>query len=161
MLSCDIAITRPFGRKVDRKWLRRVAQEVCTAEGVDYPAALSVAITDDETVRQLNRHWRGIDRTTDVLSFSFQEGNASFHPPPDGITQLGEIVISLPQAQRQAERMGHPLKSEITILLIHGMLHLLGYDHRKPAERKKMRAREGSIRAQLMEGNTDEERTDH
>lgn len=154
MLSCDVTVMKPFGRRVTKKWLERVAREVCAAEAVAYPAALGVVITDDEAVRELNRRWRGMDRTTDVLSFSLQEGDAEFPPDPEGVIQLGEVIISLPQAQRQAERRGHSLRQEITLLTVHGILHLLGYDHERPAERKKMRVREAEILSRLLEGNT-------
>lgn len=160
MISCDIAVTSPFGRRVSRRRIRQVIREALAAEAVDYPAAVGVTITDDETVRELNRHWRGIDRTTDVLSFPFQDGDTEFPPDPDGTVQLGEVIISLPQAERQAERMGHPIEREMTVLLIHGLLHLLGYDHRKPSERRRMRAREDAILIRLTEEGIYDERGD-
>ncbi len=90
-------------------------------------------------MRSLNRRFRGIDRTTDVLSFSFREG-AFGDLRPDA---LGDIIVSVPQAERQAREAGHPLLREIEILLIHGLLHLLGYDHeRGPSEARRMRRRE-------------------
>ncbi len=90
-------------------------------------------------MRSLNRRYRGIDRTTDVLSFSFREG-AFGDLRPDA---LGDIVVSVPQAERQAREAGHSLVREIEILLIHGLLHLLGYDHeRGPSEARRMRRRE-------------------
>jgi probable rRNA maturation factor len=100
---------------------------------------LSVLFTGDRTMRSLNRTWRDIDRTTDVLSFSQREGRFS------GIRTelLGDIVISVPQAHRQAREAGHTLTREIEFLLVHGLLHLLGYDHeRGPTEAAKMRRRE-------------------
>lgn len=160
MISCNIAIGSPFSRKVSWRRLGRIIREVLAAEAVDYPAAVSLAITDDATVRELNRRWRGIDRTTDVLSFPFQEKNTESFPNPDGTVQLGEVIIALPQAERQAERMGHPLDREITVLLIHGLLHLLGYDHRKPSERRRMRARQEAILIRLTEGGIHDERGD-
>ncbi len=90
-------------------------------------------------MRSLNRRYRGIDRTTDVLSFSFHEGSFG------DLRQeaLGDIVISVPQAERQAREAGHPFVREIEILLIHGLLHLLGYDHeRSPSEARRMRRKE-------------------
>ncbi len=90
-------------------------------------------------MRSLNRRFRGIDRTTDVLSFSLREG-AFGGLRPD---VLGDIVISVPRAQRQAREAGHPLVREIELLLIHGLVHLLGYDHeRGPSEARRMRRRE-------------------
>ena len=90
-------------------------------------------------MRSLNRRYRGIDRTTDVLSFSLREG-AFAGLRPD---LLGDIVISIPRAEQQAGEAGHPLSREIERLLIHGLLHLLGYDHELgPAESVKLRHRE-------------------
>ncbi len=90
-------------------------------------------------MRSLNRRYRGIDRTTDVLSFSFREGAFGDLRPE----ALGDIVISVPRADRQAREAGHPLNHEIEILLIHGLVHLLGYDHeRSPSEARRMQLRE-------------------
>ncbi len=90
-------------------------------------------------MRSLNRRYRGIDRTTDVLSFSFREGPFGDLRPE----ALGDIVISVPRAARQAREAGHHLNREIEILLIHGLVHLLGYDHeRGPSEARRMRRRE-------------------
>jgi probable rRNA maturation factor len=100
---------------------------------------LSVLFTGDRTMRSLNRTWRNIDRTTDVLSFSQREGRFSGIRPE----LLGDIVISVPQAYRQAREAGHTLTREIELLLVHGLLHLLGYDHELgPTEAIKMRRRE-------------------
>jgi len=87
-------------------------------------ASLSVALVGDAAMRRLNATFRGKDRTTDVLSFPAGGG-----PDPGSRRLLGEIAISLPQAARQARAAGHPLAREARILLIHGYLHLLGYDH--------------------------------
>lgn len=102
-------------------------------------AALSIVLTDDDEVRALNRRWRGLDRTTDVLSFTMDGG-----PPV-----LGDVVISVEQALRQAPRRRRGLDDELVILLVHGFLHLCGYDHAKPAERRTMRAVERKLRALL------------
>lgn len=89
-------------------------------------AELSLVVTDDHEMRQLNRKWRGLDRTTDVLSFPMDHG------PP----MLGDIVISLETAGRQARQS---LQKELLFLLVHGFLHLAGYDHKRPKERAQMR----------------------
>lgn len=93
-------------------------------------------------MRSLNRRYRGIDRATDVLSFSQREGQfASIRPD-----LLGDIVISVPAAVRQAKEQNHSLSREIERLLVHGLLHLLGYDHeRGPAEARRMRRKEGLL----------------
>lgn len=97
---------------------------------------------DDEAMRELNRRFRGLDRTTDVLSFSMQEG------PDSGINPglLGDVVVSLDTARRQAERRGISLEKEVDVLLIHGVLHLLGYDHvGSLRNRRRMRMREREL----------------
>jgi probable rRNA maturation factor len=83
-----------------------------------------IVLAGDATLRRLNREFRGKDATTDVLSFASGDGKL-----PDGSRPLGEIVISVPQAARQAGDFGHSLARELRVLAIHGYLHLLGYDH--------------------------------
>jgi rRNA maturation RNase YbeY len=98
-------------------------------------AELSVLFIGDRAMRTLNRTWRGKDRTTDVLSFSLREGAFSSVQPH----LLGDIVISIPRAERQARESGHPLSRELERLLVHGLVHLLGFDHeRGPAEARRM-----------------------
>ena len=105
-------------------------------------------------MQRLNRDYRGIDAATDVLAFSLQEASSpeeAFIPPPDGLTHLGEVIICHPQAQRQALEQGHSLNRELAILIIHGILHLLGYDHETPEQEAKMRAEEQRILGLLEE----------
>ena len=120
----------------------------------DSSGQVSLLITDDETVRDLNREYRGLDQTTDVLSFSAQhsghwEGAANpevsesdwpsdWPLPDDEPPPLGDIVVSLPQAKRQAFQQGVPLRRELALLLVHGALHLLGHDHYEDDERETM-----------------------
>ena len=93
-------------------------------------------------MRSLNRRYRGVDRTTDVLSFSLREGGFPSVQPD----LLGDIVISVPRADRQASEAGHSLSREIERLLIHGLVHLLGYDHeRGPSHALRMRRKERQL----------------
>ncbi|MCB2203042.1 rRNA maturation RNase YbeY [bacterium] len=94
---------------------------------------ITLRLTDDEEMRRLNQTFRGEDKTTDVLSF-----NQDVLDPETGRTYLGDIVISLPQAEKQAGAQGHSLSAESAFLAIHGTLHLLGYDHYDPAEKEAM-----------------------
>jgi rRNA maturation RNase YbeY len=104
-------------------------------------AELSVLLVSDRVMRRLNREWRGKDRTTDVLSFSQQEG-----PGQAPTTLLGDVVISVATARRQAAERGDALGLEGERLLIHGVLHLLGYDHeRSAAEARRMQRRERQL----------------
>ena len=118
---------------------------------------VSLVIADDETVRHLNWKYRGIYETTDVLAFSFNHSgvfqgecvdlrcwadNESFVTPPHTPETLGEVILSFPQAMRQAEEEGHNIEKEVAMLTIHGVLHLLGYDHAEADEEQKMKVRE-------------------
>ncbi len=99
---------------------------------------VSVYITDDETIKELNGAYRGKYRSTDVLSFPFGEKLNDTY-------LLGEIVISVETAERQAKDMGHSLEEEIKRLLVHGFIHLLGYDHEKGKEEREFREMEERI----------------
>lgn len=106
---------------------------------------ISVLLTGDRKMRQLNSTYRGKDATTDVLSFSQLEGCCCM-AQPGGRVNLGDIVISLPKAELQAEEYGTGFEEELARLLIHGFLHLLGYDHeRGPKEAARMRRLETKI----------------
>jgi probable rRNA maturation factor len=100
-------------------------------------AELSVMLCDDRTIHELNRSHRRKDKPTDVLAFALSEGEQL--PGAEGI--LGDVVISIDTAQRQARERGHALWDEVTLLLAHGLLHLIGYDHRNDAEERRMNAR--------------------
>ena len=145
----EIYIEELFQDQVQDKWLRQAAEMTLVLEGIDYPAELSLLVTGDETIHELNRTYRGIDETTDVLSFALGVEDSLFLPPPDGVTHLGEVIISSPQAGRQAEAQKHSLRREFAMLAIHGILHLLGYDHQQPGEKQTMMTREAEILAKL------------
>lgn len=109
-------------------------------------AEVSVLLTGDRYMRTLNRRYRGKDRTTDVLSFPMRGGRDDRFPS----RLLGDIVISIPAAARQAKEQGGSLRSEIDRLLVHGFLHLLGYAHeRGGTEARRMEARERRLREML------------
>jgi probable rRNA maturation factor len=109
---------------------------------------VSVSFVDDQYIHQLNRDYRGVDRPTDVLSFAMDEGEEM--PTVAGMAHmLGDIIISLETAERQALEYGHAFERELAFLAVHGALHLLGYDHQEEAETKEMRAKEGSILSEL------------
>jgi probable rRNA maturation factor len=97
-------------------------------------------------MRELNKHYLGEDRPTDVLAFSVEESISTsevpFIQPPNGILHLGEIIICYPQALTQAREHSHSADREITLLLIHGILHLLGFDHNTPESEDQMKTRE-------------------
>jgi len=133
---------------VNRVWVKKIVRQVLKAEEVAHPYEVSMVFTDSETVQQLNRDYRGMDEPTDVLAFYMLpqgEGNDSFGLPPDEVTRLGEVIISYPQAMEQAREQGHSPERELALLIVHGILHLLGYDHEKPEEEDEMRKREKEL----------------
>ena len=103
---------------------------------------ITISVVDDEEIHRMNREYRGVDRPTDVLSFPAAEGDA-FPAIPDAF--LGDIAISLPRAEAQAEEYGHSLLRELSFLAVHGTLHLLGYDHMTDEDRAEMFARQNEI----------------
>jgi probable rRNA maturation factor len=127
------------------RWLARVAP--AAARGT-----LSLALVGDATVRALNRHYRGIDRATDVLSFS---AGVSSPQPPVPSPFLGDVVIARGVARRQARAAGHSELTELRVLALHGLLHLLGYDHERDGGRmhrlESRLRRRGGLRAGLIE----------
>jgi probable rRNA maturation factor len=144
----DIHAEDEFRALVDKAWVRKIVRQVLKAEEVTCPYEVSLVFTDAERVKQLNRDYRGVDEPTDVLAFYMlpQKGfGSSFALPPDGVTRLGEVIVSYPQAIVQAKQQGHSLQRELALLVIHGILHLLGRDHEEPGEGKKMRDREKEL----------------
>jgi probable rRNA maturation factor len=133
-----------YARYVRMRALASLARRALAAENAPGPSAVNVVVADDLTVRTLNRWYRGEDAPTDVLSFSLQTDDG-FVLPPGRVRDLGEVVISYPTASRQARAARLGVNDELGHLLVHGVLHLLGYDHEKSAEAKVMRAREEAI----------------
>ena len=116
--------------------IMRAADVVGEIYGVEN-AELSVTLTDDEHIHALNKKFRGIDRATDVLSFAFRESEEPEVLGAD-FEILGDVIISLERAKIQAEEFGHSFLREVIFLEVHGLLHLLGYDHVEEAERLEM-----------------------
>ena len=130
---------------IDRAWLRRTAEAVLSAARAD-GAELSLVLVSDRRMRVLNRRYRKKDRPTDVLAFPLHEkwGQATFRSLSPFL--LGDVVISVPTARRQAAELGHGLREELRRLLVHGVLHLLSYDHeRGPRDAALMARKEKAI----------------
>ncbi len=151
----EISVEEKFGGVVNRGWVKKIARQVLKAEGMAPPYEVSLVFTNSETVQQLNRDYRRVDKPTDVLAFYMlpqKEIDSPFALPPDGITRLGEVIISYPQAVAQAREQGHSPQRELALLVIHGILHLLGYDHAEPKEERKMRKRERELLERCLPG---------
>ena len=132
------------------KFLEQRLQEalnvVAKLHDISETTEVNVTIVDDEEIHQLNLDYRGVDRPTDVLSFALDEDPENSDEPAimDGPEEhlLGDIVMSAETAKRQAEEFGHGLEREFTYLAVHSLLHLIGYDHMEPEDKKVMRAKE-------------------
>ncbi len=113
---------------------------------------VTLVVATDELLHQLNLNYRGIDAPTDVLSFAAQEeaeGQDVFVSAPEALNYLGDVIIAFPTAERQAAAAGHSIADELSLLAVHGVLHLLGYDHASADEEADMWARQSQILASL------------
>ncbi|MHB1006133.1 MAG: rRNA maturation RNase YbeY [Chloroflexota bacterium] len=131
---------------VDVPLLGRVAEVALEKEGVTGTVEVELTVVDDQEIRRLNASFRGKADVTDVLSFPLRVAPGGepdfFVAPPDAVEHLGDIVICYGRARAQAEEYGHSLAREIGYLFVHGLLHLVGYDHEAGSERERMRAKE-------------------
>ena len=133
-----------------RMLIRRCCNAVLVNEAFKGSAEISVTIVDDETIRRYNRQYRNIDRSTDVLSFPLGVDGKYDINNDTGAQMLGDIMISIEHAIRQAELYGHSFNREIAYLTVHSMLHLLGYDHEAGGlELVRMREKEEAVLTQL------------
>ncbi|MDD5884791.1 MAG: rRNA maturation RNase YbeY [Erysipelotrichaceae bacterium] len=138
----NVDFTNPFGDEYD--WLEErytsLAQTAFSLLDITVNYEIDVSLVDDDTIHEINRDYRHVDRVTDVISFAFNDDK----DPKDAILDpkvprmLGEILICLPQAQRQAKEIGNTLQRELSFLFVHGLLHLLGYDHMKKEDEEVM-----------------------
>ena len=136
--------------------LRRVIPAALEAEGVSFPCEVDVLLTDDDGIHEINRELRQVDRPTDVLSFPEFELTPGQLPGPEdadpgtGLIPLGDMVLSMERVAAQAREYGHSKRRELSYLVTHSVLHLLGYDHLDEGPMKaQMRAREEAIMALL------------
>lgn len=151
-----VEVAEPYGStelaevlaEVNAADLARVLAHALAAEGRP-DSELTLVITSDEEVAELNRQYRALAEPTDVLSFPAQDPTPGFVSAPEMAAYLGDIVIALPFTRRQAAELGRPLRDELRLLAVHGMLHLLGYDHAELAEEAIMWARQDAILAAL------------
>ena len=149
----SVVVFPSFRRRVTQKRLRLVAEAALDAAGAAAEGReVSLVIADDAALLELNERHRGEAAVTDVLSFSPRhagpylgdggafdgDGFPDFPAPDGGPEELGEVVISYPQAKRQAREAGRPVALEVETLVAHGVLHLLGYDHAEPDEERAM-----------------------
>jgi probable rRNA maturation factor len=125
--------------------IEQVAQKVLEIENVTAKAEISICLTDNKHIRQLNKDYRLIDSATDVLSFPQTGGKNELLNLPPGEILLGDVVISMEKADAQSKEYGHSLEREVGFLTAHGVLHLLGYDHENDNQRAVMRQKEEQV----------------
>jgi probable rRNA maturation factor len=149
----DVQIDPQLAASVDDRRLAEVAHGVLQREGQPTGTALTLVITTDDAIQELNRLYRQSDRPTDVLAFAAQESgqgsgcdDAGFvTADEDFACYLGDVIISYDTATAQAAEQGHELDRELALLVIHGCLHLLGYDDEAPEPRQRMWARQQEL----------------
>jgi probable rRNA maturation factor len=157
--TIDVQSTRRYSPELAQVVAKAAHEALTHAAAVD-GAALTILLTDDDYLRELNRHYRGEDVATDVLSFP---AGPPMPGDPDAAAYLGDIAIAVPTAERQAAAKGHAAPAELQLLAVHGVLHLLGHDHLNAAEKAAMWREQAVILSRLgLEGiqPTEEEHDD-
>jgi probable rRNA maturation factor len=128
--------------------LEHTARLTLETESASVDSDMTIVLTDDSQLHELNREYLGVDGPTDVLSFPADEED-----PETGIPYLGDILISIPRAKLQAETAGHPLEAEVQLLVVHGTLHLLGHDHAEADEKARMWKVQADVMSKLGLGH--------
>ncbi len=134
-----------FQGKIDQERLTKIILHTLRREGITKRLTLGLLITGDEDIKRLNLRYRGQDRETDVLAFDMENDQGRFVSPPSVPVHLGDVVVSFPRALAQAETYGHSVEEELDRLIVHGLLHLIGYDDRNDEERQRMWDRQETI----------------
>ncbi len=140
----DVLVREPFSSPNLEELARQTAGQALAHEGQPETLDLTIVMSDDEEVRGLNDQFMGIDAPTDVLSFPSEEID-----PESGERYLGDIILSIPRAREQASQGDHSIETEIQLLIVHGVLHLLGYDHADPAQKARMWSVQAAILKEL------------
>ncbi len=152
-MEINVLIEEGIAVDLDSDRLQKVVEKVLQMENLPPNVEISLVITGQERIQELNRQYRGKDQPTDVLSFAMAEQKenepTAFIGPPDGLLHLGEVIISYPQAELEANERGHSTQREMAILIVHGVLHILGYDHEQPEKEPAMTAREKEVLTEL------------
>jgi probable rRNA maturation factor len=148
MSGISVQVDDSFVAEVDAACIARAVEATLLAEG-HLDSEVSVVVTTDEVLAELNQQYRGVAGPTDVLSFAAQEPAPGFVSAPEAAAYLGDVLIALPFTRRQAAEAGRDVADELQLLAVHGCLHLMGYDHAEPSEEARMWARQDEILADL------------
>jgi len=139
----ELAVEEGLDGTWDQPRIETLVQNIIRSERGDGDFSISLHLVGDDTIRALNNEHRGLDAHTDVLSFPLHDPTGMrFVLPPNQPPNLGDVVVSYPRAVAQAQDFGHSIERELGYLVAHGVLHLLGYDHEAPDERRVMRRKE-------------------
>ena len=148
-LTVHLQVDEPFATLVDQEALETAAIETLESENV-VEGEMTVVVTDDEAVRGLNRQYRGVDAPTDVLSFQTEGDDQGFVYSPESAGYLGDVVIAYPFTAAQAQEAGRSVEHDLVLMVVHGTLHLLGYDHANPEEEREMWEKQDAILRRLI-----------
>ncbi|MEE8392157.1 MAG: rRNA maturation RNase YbeY [Anaerolineae bacterium] len=144
--TVEVQVDEQFRAQVQPDLLQRVALATLTHQQEAEPCELAVVLTDDAVLHELNLRHRGVDAPTDVLAFSeVDEADGPFVDAPDALRYLGDVIISFHRAEAQAAEAGHDTRAELQLLVVHGVLHLLGYDDVVEEQRAQMWAVQAEI----------------
>jgi len=155
-MEINVLIDPAFEKELEAEWLRGIARQALTVQQADASTEMGLVITGQEKIAELNRDYLGRDGPTDVMAFQMLPeagggGDVPFVAPPDGVLHLGEVIISYPQALLQAKEHRHSVRKELAILVVHGALHLLGFDHAEPEQQSRMSAAEAAVLGSLKD----------
>jgi probable rRNA maturation factor len=137
MHTIAVHVDEGLESQVESELLCRAALQTLHSQQIESGCELAVVVTDDDTLRELNRRHRGVDAPTDVLAFA-DEAREPFVDAPGELRYLGDVVVSFHRAVAQATEAGHDTQAELQLLVVHGVLHLLGYDDQAEQPREKM-----------------------
>ena len=152
-MEINVEVDKRFAGCIKLNWLKDIVMKTLGSQGIGSEAEVSLVVTGQKHIHELNKTYLDEDRPTDVLSFPMagDSSEVGFVIAPDGKKHLGEVLVSSPQAVLQAEEHGHSVEREIAVLIVHGLLHLLGYDHAAAAGKKVMWDRQKEIIRSLGE----------
>lgn len=140
----EVDVRSKYQQMVDEASIRIAALKTLDATNTPSDGGITIVITDDDEVHRLNRQYRQVDAPTDVLSFPMGDED-----PDDGAVYLGDVIIAYPRAEMQAKAAGHKVMDELQLLVVHGVLHLLGYDHTDASQKEQMWSIQSAVLKEL------------
>ena len=143
-MTVFLDIADQYSDFINSSHLERSVLVTLNHQGISPDSDLTILVDDDQRIQKLNNEYLSIDAPTDVLAFP-----ADFTDPDTGHNYLGDVIISFPQAKSQAEKRGHSLEAEIQLLIVHGVLHLLGYDHLESEDKEIMWSAQSQVLSQV------------